>query len=260
MPERDSAVRVVVVHPDLLGTYGDGGNGLILARRLQWRGLAVELIEAMSGTPVPASGDIYCLGGGEDAAQHRAAAELAEGNPLGQAVDNGAAVLAVCAGFQVLGRRYPSADGQVRDGLGLIDIDTRKGGGRRPVGELVVTPSPALGLPQLTGYENHGGLTTLGPDAQPLGRVDAGVGNGGGDGSEGAVVGRIFGTYMHGPVLARNPALADLILTSVVGELEALDDSEAELLRRERLEKVGTSRVTDRSRWTARLTSRRVSG
>ncbi|HUZ44751.1 MAG TPA: hypothetical protein VMU63_10135 [Acidimicrobiales bacterium] len=250
-------MRVVVVHPDLLGTYGDGGNGLILARRLQWRGFAVELVEAMSGTPVPASGDVYCLGGGEDAAQHRAAAELAQGSPLGKALDNGAAVLAVCAGFQVLGHRYPSADGQVRDGLGLIDIETLKGTGRRPVGELVVTPSAGLGLPQLSGYENHGGLTSLGPGAAPLGRVEAGIGNGGGDGSEGAVVGRVIGTYMHGPVLSRNPALADVILASVVGALEPLDDSDAESLRAERLATVGVTRSAGRSRWTDRLTSRR---
>jgi len=254
---RDSAVRVVVVHPDLLGTYGDGGNGLVLARRLQWRGFGVELVEAMSGSAVPASGDIYCLGGGEDGAQARAAAELADGNPLGRAVAGGAAVLAVCAGFQVIGRRFPSAGGQLRDGLGLIDIDTQKGTGRRPVGELVVAPSPGLDLPELTGYENHGGLTMLGPGAEPLGRVEAGIGNGAGDGTEGAVVGRVVGTYMHGPVLARNPALADLILTSVVGPMDPLDDSEAEALRAERLESVRATRGTSRSRWAERLTSHR---
>jgi lipid II isoglutaminyl synthase (glutamine-hydrolysing) len=150
MPE--TAVRVVVVHPDLLGTYGDGGNGLVLARRLAWRGLAVELVEAMSGAAVPASGDIYCLGGGEDAAQSRAAAELAEGDPIGRAVAGGAAVLAVCAGFQVIGNSFPSADGSVRAGLGLIDVTTVKGAGARPVGELVVEPRSTLGLPTLTGY------------------------------------------------------------------------------------------------------------
>ena len=233
--DRSSAVRVVVVHPDLLGTYGDGGNGLILARRLAWRGFAVEVVEAMSGTPVPASGDLYCLGGGEDAAQSRAAAELAEGDPLGRAVRGGAAVLAVCAGFQVLGAGFPAADGTRRAGLGLIDIDTAKGQGTRPVGELVVQPRPELGLPTLTGYENHGGRTRLGPGVEPLGRVRAGIGNGSGDGSEGAVSGRVVGTYMHGPTLARNPALADLILSWVVGPLEALDDGEADQLREERL-------------------------
>ena len=233
--DRSSTVRVVVVHPDLLGTYGDGGNGLILARRLAWRGFAVELVEAMSGTPVPASGDVYCLGGGEDAAQSRAAAELAEGNPLGRAVAAGAAVLAVCAGFQVIGAGFPAADGARRSGLDLIDIDTIKGVGRRPVGELVVEPRPELGLPTLTGYENHGGRTRLGPGVTPLGQVRSGIGNGGGDGSEGAVSGRVVGTYMHGPALARNPALADLILSWVVGPLPPLEDGEADQLRQERL-------------------------
>lgn len=231
----DSSIRIVVVHPDLLGTYGDGGNGVVLLRRLAWRGIEAELVEAMSGRPVPASGDIYCLGGGEDAAQARAAAELRQGDPVGQAVSRGAAVLAICAGFQVIGHRFPSADGSVRDGLGLIDMETVKGSGRRPVGELVVTPSPGLGLPELTGYENHSGRTRLGPGVQPLGAVSSGVGNGVGDNTEGAVSGRVVGTYMHGPALARNPALADLILSSVVGRLEPLDDSEAESLRSERL-------------------------
>ena len=246
--DRSSSVRVVVVHPDLLGTYGDGGNGLILARRLAWRGVAVELVEAMSGAPVPSSGDVYCLGGGEDAAQARAAAELAEGDPIGRAVAGGAAVLAVCAGFQVIGHRFPSADGELRAGLGLIDVDTAKGSGPRPVGELVVQPRPELGLPRLTGYENHGGRTRLGTGVAPLGRVEAGIGNGGGDHSEGAIAGRVLGTYMHGPVLARNPGLADLLLSWVVGPLEPLDDAEAERLRQERLEAVLSSAPSGKGR------------
>jgi hypothetical protein len=252
----------VVVHPDLLGTYGDGGNGLILARRLAWRGFAVELVEAMSGATVPASGDLYCLWGGEDAAQSRAAAELADGNPLGQALAAGAAVLAVCAGFQVIGTGFPAADGARRSGLGLINIDTSKGVGRRPVGELVVEPGSALGLPTLTGYENHGGRTRLGPEVQPLGRVLSGIGNGSGDHSEGAVSGRVVGTYMHGPALARNPALADLILSWVVGPLPPLEDGEAEELRRERLRAVGASapRTTGARSAISRLPFRRRRG
>lgn len=253
--DRTSTVRVVVVHPDLLGTYGDGGNGLILARRLAWRGFAVELVEAMSGSPVPASGDIYCLGGGEDAAQSRAAAELADGDPLGRAVSGGAAVLAVCAGYQVIGAGFPAADGARRSGLGLIDVDTVKGVGRRPVGELVVEPRPELSLPTLTGYENHGGRTRLGPGVDPLGRVRSGIGNGGGDGSEGAVSGGVVGTYLHGPALARNPALADLILSWVVGDLPPLEDDEAEQLRQERLRAVvgSASRATGAKKVIARL-------
>jgi lipid II isoglutaminyl synthase (glutamine-hydrolysing) len=238
----DSAVRIVVVHPDLLGTYGDGGNGVILARRLLWRGLAAELVEAPSGAPVPATGDVYCLGGGEDGPEARSAAELAPGNPLGRALESGAAVLAVCAGFQVIGSAFPGAGGSEHAGIGLIDVRSRKGGGRRAVGELVTRPDPGLGLPDLTGYENHGAVTELGRGVEPLARVVSGVGNGTEDGAEGARSGRVFCTYMHGPVLARNPALADAVLESVTGALAPLDDAEAEDLRSERLAAAGRSR------------------
>jgi CobQ-like glutamine amidotransferase family enzyme len=103
------------------------------------------------------------------------------------------------------------------------------------VGEVVATPDQSLDLPDLTGYENHGGVTTLGPTARPLGRVVVGNGNAGGDGTEGIVNGRVVGTYLHGPVLARNPALADHLLTSALGPLATLDDPEVEALRKERL-------------------------
>ncbi|HET9731082.1 MAG TPA: hypothetical protein VFP54_00270 [Acidimicrobiales bacterium] len=233
----ESAVRVVVVHPDLLGTYGDGGNGVILARRLEWRAVPVELISAPSGSPLPDSCDVYCLGGGEDSPQVRAAVELADGRPLARAVERGAAVLAVCAGFQVLGTSFIGPGGAEHPGLGLIDVRTVRGSGPRAVGELVAEPLD--GSPMLTGYENHASATERGPGVAPLGRVVSGVGNGAGDGTEGAVAGKVFCTYMHGPVLARNPALADRILTAVVGgELAPLDDSEHEALRAERLSAV----------------------
>ena len=250
MAESASAVRVAVLAPDLLGTYGDGGNGVILVERLRWRGRAAELVTVPSGTPVPAQCDIYCLGGGEDAPQVRAAAELADGSPLPGAVAAGAAVLAVCAGFQIIGRSFPDAGGIIRDGLGLIDATTVKGTGRRAVGEVVSVPGPGLGLPTLSGYENHAGVTRLGPGVEPLGRVRTGVGNGAGDGAEGAVKDRVFATYLHGPVLARNPALADAVLQSVTGPLEPLDDTEAEALRAERLERAPAERATG---WQARL-------
>ncbi|HZT67474.1 MAG TPA: hypothetical protein VFA11_16930 [Acidimicrobiales bacterium] len=238
----ESAIRIAVVHPELLGTYGDGGNAVILARRLEWRQIASELVEVHPGAPVPDSCDVYCLGGGEDKPQARAAAELSHGQPLARAVEAGAAVLAVCAGFQILGRSFLGADGTPRDGLGLIDAVTDRGRGRRAVGEVVSTPTAALGargLPTLTGYENHRWVTTLGPGVTPLGQVVSGVGNGAGDRSEGAVSGRVVGTYMHGPVMARNPILADLILESVVGPLDPIEDAEANALRAERLAAVG---------------------
>jgi hypothetical protein len=239
-------LRVVVVYPDLLGTYGDGGNGLILARRAEWRGRDVELLQAASDARLP-DADMYCLGGGEDGPQVRAARTLIDDGTLAARVADGAVVLAVCAGFQIVGRSFPGAAGDPHEGLGLLDIDTAKGTGPRAVGEVLVDPTGVEGLPALTGFENHGGMTALAEGAVPLGRVTAGVGNG--DGSEGAVRGRVIGTYMHGPVLARNPALADLLLAWALGEetLEPLDDSASEQLRDERLATVG-----GRRRWRVR--------
>ncbi|MGH9918964.1 MAG: type 1 glutamine amidotransferase, partial [Nitrososphaerales archaeon] len=196
------SLTVVVVHPDLLGTYGDGGNGLVLAQRARWRGIAAELVEATSDAPLP-SGDLYCLGGGEDAAQTASAERLRAGGTLARAVEDGAPVLAVCAGYQIVGRTFAAANGRPLPGVGLLDVTSTKGSGRRAVGEILAEPCRG-GLRPLTGFENHGGLTTRGRHTEALARVTIGIGNG--DGTEGAVSGRIVGTYLHGPVLARNPA------------------------------------------------------
>ena len=251
---RPGRLTIAVVYPDLLGTYGDGGNGVILARRAAWRGIDVELVSAPSDRPLPRA-DLYTLGGGEDGPQVRAARALADDGTLVRAVGEGAVVLGVCAGFQLLGRSFPDAGDRAQEGLGLLDVTTRKGTGPRAVGELVATYAPdaprtAAGdvLPRLTGFENHGGVTTLGPGVRPLARVTHGVGNGGGDGTEGAWAGRVLGTYLHGPVLARNTALADVLLgwaltpdgapAGTAAELTPLDDVDELDLRTERLEAV----------------------
>lgn len=280
MRVRESAVRIVVVHPDLLGTYGDGGNAVVLAQRLRWRGQPAEVVQATSDSPVPGTGDLYCLGGGEDAPQALSVAALAADGNLARAVGQGAVVLAVCAGLQVMGESFP-AGGAFHPGLGLLDLRTTPGLGPRAVGELVVEPglpgspgdpdrpsspgdpdrpgSPGdPDLPTLTGYENHAGVTALGPGLAPLGRVVTGTGNGNGNGSvDGAVSGRVLGTYLHGPVLARNPALADLLLSWVVGPLAPLDDSEVDRLRAERL--VAARRRSWRRGWS-RLGGGRLGG
>jgi CobQ-like glutamine amidotransferase family enzyme len=206
-------LRIAVVYPDLLGTYGDGGNGLILARRAEWRGVEVVLTQAASDAALPEA-DIYCLGGGEDGPQVRAARSLIEDGTLSRRFADGAVVLAVCAGYQIVGRSFPGADGSLHEGVGLLDIATTKGAGPRAVGEVVSEPTDEVpgGLPTLTGFENHGGQTILGATVAPLALITRGVGNGDGSGTEGAVSGRVLGTYLHGPVLARNPALADLLL------------------------------------------------
>jgi lipid II isoglutaminyl synthase (glutamine-hydrolysing) len=250
-------LRIVVVYPDLLGTYGDGGNGLILARRAEWRGVAVELMQAASDAALPEA-DIYCLGGGEDGPQVRAARSLVEDGTLARRAADGAVVLAVCAGYQIVGQSFPGADGTPHEGVGLLDIVTAKGVGRRAVGEVVAEVGGAS-LPILTGFENHGGCTALAPEATPLAQVIRGIGNGDGSATEGAINGRVVGTYLHGPVLARNPALADLLLAWALqieelaplesGGYEAHEAHEAhEALRLERLAAAGVGPPTERSR------------
>ncbi|MFS8499720.1 MAG: glutamine amidotransferase [Micromonosporaceae bacterium] len=229
----ESAVRIVWLYPDLMSTYGDRGNLLVLAWRARARGIPVETHEVRSGDAVPAHADIYLLGGGEDGPQALAARRLAADGTLSRVVDTGSVVFAVCAGYQVLGESF-YAKGEKYAGLGLLDVWSDRGP-TRAVGELVAVVDPQLGLPTLTGFENHGGRTHLGPQANPLARVTTGVGN---DGvTEGAYQGTVFGTYCHGPALARNPALADLLLRRATGidRLPELDETWVERLRQERL-------------------------
>ncbi|NMH99281.1 type 1 glutamine amidotransferase [Pseudonocardia acidicola] len=232
----DSTVVIAQLFPDLLGTYGDSGNAAVLQRRLEWRGILSRVLPVTAEDPIPASCDVYLLGGGEDAAQRLAVERLVRyGAELRQAVERGAPALAVCAGMQILGREFAGAQGEPLPGMGLLDLVTTPRR-QRAVGEVVVEPDRALLDEPLTGFENHRGATRLGPAARPLGRVRAGVGNGAGIPVDGAVQGRVLGTYLHGPVLARNPQLADLLLGWVVGEpLAPLPIPAVEELRRTRL-------------------------
>jgi len=233
----ESTLRIVWIYPDLLSTYGDRGNLLILARRAALRGIDVETYEVRSDQAMPNSADIYLIGGGEDGPQALAAQRLIADRGLHRAVNQGAAVLAVCAGYQLFGGSF-FAKGARCTGLGLLDITSDRGE-TRAVGEVRGDIDPRLGLPPLTGFENHGGRTHLGPGVAPLARVTAGVGNDGH--TEGAWYGKILGTYAHGPALARNPAIADLLLRWATGAdtLAALDDVWSERLRAERLAAAG---------------------
>jgi len=228
-------LRLVWIYPDLLSTYGDRGNLLVLERRARLRGIGVETVSVNSDQPVPREGDIYLMGGGEDLPQILATNRLRADGGLAAAVQRGAVLFAVCAGYQMLGTEFGGVEGEPMAGLGLLDIRSGRGE-RRAVGEILADVDPSLGVGQLTGFENHQGVTAIGPGARPLARVTHGIGNG--DGTEGAYSGRVLGTYLHGPALVRNPALADLLLSWVAGQLQPLPPGAEELaqhLRAERL-------------------------
>lgn len=238
----ESTLRIGVLMPEVLGTYGDTGNAMILAERARRRGIPAEIVEVGLADAIPDSLDVYTLGGGEDTAQSLAAQKFREDSGLLRALDAGRPLLAICASLQVLGHWYRDARNVRVDGLGVLDITTDPQG-RRSIGELVSEPLLEGLTEPLTGFENHGGGTVLGPEAKPLGRVLAGTGNGTPEGTEpgpiaydGAVQGAIIATYMHGPALARNPQLADLLLARAIGtDLAALAVPGVEELRRERL-------------------------
>ena len=224
-------LSIIRLYHDLLGTYGDQGNAEVLIHRAKARDLEVELIEVSPGQAVPRNGDIYLLGGGEDGPQLAALEMLRQDGGLNYAAAGGATVFAVCAGFQIIGTSLDSVNGKL-SGLGLVDADTVYTSAPRSVGELVVQPLRG-GLPVLTGFENHQGLTELGPEMPPLGTVINGNGNGFNE-TEGVWHGNVFGTYMHGPALARNPELADVVLQSAVGLLRPFLDPMAQALAAER--------------------------
>lgn len=211
-------LTIGVLLPDVLGTYSDAGNAVVLAQRARWRGLDAHVLPVLADDTPPASCDLYLLGGGEDAAQLFAVEWLDRHRNLLGAMARSAVTLAVCAGLQILGSTLVDGRGQRRAGLGLLDLQTTPGAARS-VGELVSDCAlPGVGL--LTGFENHRGTTILGPHARPLGRVLNGIGNGvrhAGGAVEGAMSGGVVATYMHGPVLARNPALADHLLHRATG-------------------------------------------
>jgi CobQ-like glutamine amidotransferase family enzyme len=227
-------VEIVVVYQSLLGIYGDRGNASVLSRRLAWRGIDASVRFVEPGDVVPASGSVYLLGGGEDAAQVSAVSALKADGNLFRALDDGAVLFAVCAGYQICGRTFTIGErDEVIDGLGLLDVTTRRGP-ERAVGEILTRWTRPDGTASLiTGFENHGGFTTVGPEATALATVEVGIGNG--DGTEGAVQDNVIGTYPHGPILARNPELADFVLERALGRtLDPLPMPEIESLRAQR--------------------------
>jgi CobQ-like glutamine amidotransferase family enzyme len=213
-------VKIVVGHlyPDYLNIYADRGNIAVLARRAAWRGHEVEVRNISVGAPVePGEHDLLYVGGGQDREQALVAEDLA-GKAVGvrAAVDGGAAVLAVCGGYQLLGRSYRDLRGEDLPGIGVFPLET-VAGETRMIGDVLLECELEPGVVRtLAGFENHAGRTYLDPGAEPLGRVVAGFGNDGESGLEGCRVGRAVGTYLHGPLLPRNPWFADWVLAQAL--------------------------------------------
>ena len=210
-----------IVHllPELLGTYGDRGNVEILSWRLAQREIAHEVLTIGVGDSVPTTADLYLLGGGEDDAQIAALEILGERASLKKALENGAHIFAVCAGFQILGTQFPASGGRMITGLGIIGIQTVPAK-HRCVGELLSRPTVPISM--ITGFENHGGQTRFIDDLEPLGHVVSGIGNGQGSNVDGLVTSQVVATYMHGPAFARNPELADWVLSRKLGTLSSI--------------------------------------
>jgi len=219
------------LYPELLNLYGDRGNTIALARRCAWRGLPVRVREIAMGDAVDFSGiDILFLGGGSDREQAIITSDLEHrGQDLGRAIDQGLVVLAICGGYQLLGKFYRTLDGREIPGLGLIDFHT-VAGTRRLVGNIAIEIRIADKPIAVVGFENHSGQTYIGK-LNPLGRVLRGFGNNGADEGEGLRYKNVFGTYLHGPLLPKNPELADHLIGLVLkrrgegSELKPLDDS-----------------------------------
>ncbi len=211
-------IRVGHLYPDYLNIYADRGNIAVLARRAAWRGHELEVRTVSVGEPVgPGEHDLLYVGGGQDREQALVAEDLlAKADGLRAAIDLGAALLAVCGGYQLMGRSYRDFHGGDLRGIGLFPLET-VAGAKRMIGDVLLECELEPGVVRtLAGFENHAGRTKLDPGAEPLGRVVAGFGNDGKSGFEGCRVGRAVGTYLHGPLLPRNPWFADWVLAQAL--------------------------------------------
>lgn len=231
-------LTVCHLYPEILNLYGDRGNVIAFRRRCEWRGIEVRIREVNLGDPVDfRAADFLFIGGGADREQDLIARDLAaRRDNLGEAIEDGLVVLAICGGYQILGRYYRTLGGRIIPGLQLLDFYTQADTNRL-VGNVAIEVPVAGRMVKVTGFENHAGRTFLG-DIRPFGKVLAGYGNNGTDGTEGARYRNAFCSYLHGPLLPKNPALTDLFIRLALerqGEeafLQPLDDTLEEAANR----------------------------
>ena len=226
-------LRLLALYPDQMNIYADRGNILFLARRCEWRGIGFEHASAGPGESFdPGTHDLIYVGGGQDRDQKLVAADMlaTKRDALAAAADDGAVVLAVCGGYQLLGHSY-QLGGERIAGLGIVDLETVREEGPRLIGNVAIEADLGGGPQVIAGFENHGGRTYLGTGEAPLGKVIKGFGNNGKDGLEGVRRANVIGTYLHGPLLPKNAWLADRLIQLALArqagsepELEPLDD------------------------------------
>lgn len=227
------SIKIAWLYPDLMSTYGDRGNVMVLAKRCAWRGIKAEIVPVTLETSTAAlsSCDIVFMGGAQDRQQKLAGNDFLnhKGPVVKKMVEKGTPALFVCAAYQFVGKFYKPYQGDPIPGAGIWDLFTEHPGdqAKRLIGNTVaeIINPPELKGTIMVGFENHGGHTTLGPSMKPLARVIKGGGNNGNDGFEGATYKNSIGSYFHGPLLPKNPAIADWLISRVAGELAPLDDA-----------------------------------
>lgn len=202
-------IQLLQLYPKDMNIYGDWGNTLVLMRRLEWSGYTVELMEYNPGDTFPADVDLIVGGGGQDSGQDAIQQDLQNIGPkLIELANQGVPMLMICGMYQLFGNFFKTRQGEIIKGIGLLDIETY-GGAERLIGN-IVTKSDLFG--DIIGYENHSGQTYLGKNLKPLGQVYRGAGNNGKDATEGVIYKNVIGTYLHGSLLPKNPAIADWLL------------------------------------------------
>lgn len=209
--------KLLYLYPNEMNTYGDWGNVQVLVWRAQKRGIELEVIEHRPGDKLPSRVDIIFMGGGQDSGQSLILKDFHQiGDRLTEWVQADVPTLTICGGYQLFGKAFYTQSGEVLEGIGVFDVVTRAGD-TRLIGNVQIQ-SDRYG--EVIGFENHSGQTVLGPSAQPFGKVVLGAGNNGKDATEGAVIGQAIGTYLHGPLLPKNPHIADAMLATMIGCLD----------------------------------------
>lgn len=225
-------LNICHLYPDVLNLYGDNGNIMCIKKRLGWRGIEAKVTRLTLGSPICLAGyDLVFIGGGQDFEQQVLLEDLHRGRDreIKAAIEDGVCFLTICGGYQMLGSFYETYDGKRCDFIGALDMYTI-GAKKRMIGNYKFKLGESSGGSVVVGFENHSGQTFLGSGVEPMGKVLAGFGNNGEDGTEGARYKNVFGTYSHGPVLPKNPELCDYILLAALkrrygtAELAALDD------------------------------------